>query len=180
MGKVNYNDEEYIETSTELFDKLKYISDTLTDNLKTSEKSYYVEEIIKAKSFNKLWDLTTNNDENKYSKNEYKGIYIFAAVEDNKVDVKYIGISQTIKRRFFHHTRRTTRQEATWAYLMINHEHKDKNKIEKETLIPFYQKKFIYPLKFTFYQIDNDMLLHFAESFCVNHLKSYWNTFKTH
>jgi len=120
--------------------------------------------------------LSDNND----SKNEFKGLYAFANVKNGVVDFQYIGISQTIRRRFNAHVRRTTRPEASWAYLMIKKDFPNLNKEERELKIPEYQKKIIYPQNFTFVLIDDNMLMHIAEVFCVNNLKSYWNSFETH
>ena len=146
----------------------------------TNHKHQVVSDIINAKSFNQIWDVEPNKHDNKYSRNEFKGLYAFAAVNRNKVDFRYIGISQTIRRRFAGHVKRKTRQEATWAYLMAKCDFPDLDISNREEKIPIYQREIIYPLKFTFHTIDDNMLMHMAEVYCVNKLKAYWNTFETH
>jgi hypothetical protein len=180
MEIVNYKGEKYFETYAKLLSDLDKICETLINNLKTKGKSYTVQEIINAKSFNELWQETPNKHDNKYSKKEFKGVYAFATVEGNKIDFKYIGISQTTRRRFSAHTRRTTRQEATWAYIMIKKDFPNLDLKQREKKITEYQKKIIYPFRFTFCPVDDNMLLHIAEVYCVNKLKAYWNSFETH
>lgn len=175
----NYKEEKYFDTSVKLLNELDVICQILIDNLKNNERSYIAEDIVNAK-FNDLWPYKPNKYDNKYSKKEFKGVYAFAVVDKNKINFKYIGISQTIRRRFSAHTKRTTRQEASWAYLMIKHDFPKLTLQQREKKIPEYQKKFIYPLKFTFCPVDDNMLLHIAEVYCVNKLKAYWNSFETH
>ncbi len=181
MGKQNYKGEKYFDTSTKLLTDLDSICETLVKNLKTKGKSYTAEEIVNADSFNDLWQVTPNKHDNKHSTKEFKGVYAFATVDNNKIDFRYVGISQTIRRRFSGHTKRTTRNDATWAYLMIKREHPElKSTQEREKKIPEYQKKIILPLRFTFCPVDDNMLLHIAEVYCVNKLNAYWNSFETH
>jgi GIY-YIG catalytic domain len=156
------------------------ICETLITNFRTRDKSYFVKDILQAKSFNSLWDVPPNNFDNKHSKNEYKGIYAFASVEKNEVDFLYIGISQTIKRRFGKHTTRNRKNEASWAYLMIKHDFSDLSIPDRQLKIPEYQQKIIYPVKFTFCLVNDNMLMHIAEVYCANKLKAEWNTFETH
>lgn len=181
MNKENYKNEKYFDTSPKLLVELDRICEMLVKNLKTKGKSYTAEEIVKSKSFNALWDEKPNKLDNKYSKNEFKGVYAFASVDkQNKIDFMYVGISQTTRRRFSAHTKRTTRPEASWAYLMIKRDFPKLTKEQREKKIPEYQKKVIYPLRFTFCPIDDNMLLHIAEVYCVNKLKAFWNSFETH
>ena len=181
MAKENYKGEKFFETSSKLLTELDAICETIVGNLKTKGKSYATEEIVEAKSFNELWQVKPNKHDNKYSTKEFKGIYAFASVDKNKkIDFKYIGISQTTRRRFSAHTKRTTRAEASWAYLMIKRDFPNMTKEQREMKIPEYQKKFIYPLRFTFCPVDDNMLLHIAEVYCVNKLKAHWNSFETH
>ncbi|MBX2960261.1 MAG: GIY-YIG nuclease family protein [Flavobacteriales bacterium] len=175
----NYNNEPFISTDLNLLKELDSISEKLHKNMITEGKSFIVKDILDKKKFNSFWDFEPH-DENKYTKKEYKGIYAFASVTNGIVNFKYIGISQTIKRRFNAHTKRTTRQEASWAYLMIKKDLVEKTLKERESYIPIYQKEKIYPLRFTFFPIEDNMLLHIAEVYCVNKLHSYWNSFETH
>lgn len=180
MTKKNYKGEKFFDTSSKLLADLDTICQTLTNNLKTKGQSYIAADILNAKSFNSLWQVEPNKHDNKYSTNEFKGVYAFASVDKNKIEFQYIGISQTTRRRFSAHTKRTTRQEASWAYLMVKQDFPSLTPQQREKKIPEYQKKFIHPLKFTFCPVDDNMLLHIAEVYCVNKLKAYWNTFETH
>lgn len=180
MNKQNYKGENYFDTSVKLLTELDIICNNLTDNIKKEGQSYIAADIVSAKSFNDLWQVLPNKYDNKYSRNEYKGIYAFATVVKNKVEFQYIGISQTIKRRFSAHTKRTTRQEASWTYLMIKRDFPNLSLEQREKKIPEYQKKYIHPLRFTFCLVDDNMILHIAEVYCVNKLKAYWNSFETH
>ncbi|MBH8571184.1 hypothetical protein [Hymenobacter negativus] len=161
-------------------DQLDTICETLVNNLSTNNKSYTVEEIIKAKSFNKLWEHAPNTPDKKNSKNEFKGLYAFALVDKSGIDFMYVGISQRTRDRFSDHTKRKKRNYASWAYSMIKSSFPDLSKKEWEEKIPTYQKEHIYPLRFTFCPIDDNMLLHLAEVYSANKLKAKWNSFETH
>lgn len=183
MKTENYKREKYFDTSKELLNELNKICNTLLANLNSDSDSHKVSDINKrTKPFNDLFRNTKPNNPNgnKYSKKEFKGIYAFAEVKNNKVDFMYLGISQTIRRRFGGHTRGKTKLDASWAYLMIKHKHPNLSIIGREKKIPDYQKNDIYPLRFTFCPIDDNMLMHIAEVYCVNKLKAFWNTFETH
>lgn len=184
MRKENYKKEAYLETSSELFTTLEEISETLLNNLRNEKKSYPVEDLIRIKyssEFNELWEYLPNISDKKNSKNEFKGLYVFAHVENDAVDCMYIGISQRTRARFKDHTKRNKSKDASWAYLMIKHEISDLTTREtRESKITDYQKKYIHPLRFTFYPIEDNMLLHIAEVYCVNKLKAKWNSFETH
>jgi len=180
MRTKNYQDESFLETGNNLFNIVERICKDL--NTKMKSESYQVKDIIRI-SKNRFITLWPNNEpnklDNKHVKNEYKGIYAFATKSrQGTIDWQYIGISQTIKRRFRGHTTGKTKNDATWAYLMAKNSNKTiKNPISK---IEDFQLEHIYPCYFTFVKIDNDMLLHLCEVYCVNKLKSFWNTFKTH
>jgi hypothetical protein len=176
----NYKGEKYFTCSPKLLKDLNAISKNLVENLRAKGKSYQVKEIINSKSFNELWNVIPKKSDNKHSRNEYKGIYAFAVVGKSKIDFKYVGISQTIRRRFTGHTKRKTRQAATWAYMMIKKDFPELSIKQRERKISAYQKTIIYPLQFTFYPIDDNMMLHIAEVYCVNKLKAFWNSFETH
>ena len=177
----NYKDEKYFNTTINLLAELDKIAETLVQNFKTEGKSYPVQEILEAKSFEKLWQVQPNNHTNRNAKKEYRGVYAFATVDKDNINFEYIGISQTTKRRFKSHTKRTTSGESSWAYLMIKHENPNLTTRELRTeKIKEYQQKRIHPLRFTFCPVDDNMLLHIAEVYCVNKLKSHWNSFETH
>ena len=176
----NYKGEKFFETS-KLISYLDEISAQLVANFKSDINSHFVNHILDTNSFNSLWNDCPNNLENKHSKNEYKGIYAFANVDRNgQVDILYIGISQTIRRRFYKHTTRDRKNEASWAYLMIKHQHPELSILDRQLKIREYQEKIMYPIKFTFILINDNMLMHIAEVYCANKLKAEWNTFETH
>lgn len=179
MITTNYKGEKFHLDGMKLFKELDSICQSLKDNFKKSGKFHSVKSIMDS-SFNELWDLKPNNEDNKWSKNEFKGIYAFVQIKNGKVEFKYIGISQRIRNRFWEHTKRKRKSDASWAYLMSKEFNPGFSKLVAENKIPFYQKKHIHPLYFTFVPIDDNMLLHIAEVYCVNKLRSYWNTFETH
>ena len=179
VRQQNYKGEKYFEPET-LIHYLDNVCEALIANFQTNNKSYFVKDIIEANSFNNLWDESPNNFDNKHSKNEYKGIYAFADVVNGEVDFLYVGISQTIRRRFGKHTTRNRKNEASWAYLMIKHHFLELSIAERQLKIPEYQQKIIYPIKFSFCLINDNMLMHIAEVYCANKLKAQWNTFETH
>jgi hypothetical protein len=180
MRENNYKGEMYLDTSHTLLIKLDAICETLIHNLKTNGKSYIVEEIIKNKSFNKLWEHAPNTPDKKNSKKEFKALYAFATCDNDKIDFMYMGISQRTRGRFSDHTKRNKSKDASWAYLMIKHNYPLLTRVQRENKISEYQKKSIHHLRFTFYPIDDNMLLHLAEVYCVNKLKAFWNSFETH
>lgn len=175
----NYKGESYFEHST-LFDYLNNLCEILEANMLSHENSYLVKDLLAAPDFNKRWQVTPNNPNNPRSKNEYKGIYAFASVMDAKVNFMYVGISQTIRRRFYKHTLRNRKNEASWAYLMAKHHHPDLSISDRQLKIPDYQRQNIHPIRFSFCLIDDNMLMHIAEVYCANRLRSHWNTFETH
>ena len=54
------------------------------------------------------------------------------------------------------------------------------SKEERQALIPELQNTLIKNCRFTFVTEDSNMLMHLAEVYCANKLKSYWNSFETH
>lgn len=182
MRNENYNKEPYLDFSKDLFDRLDGICAALVLHFKTPGKSYPVSELIsKASTFNTLWEYRPNSPGKKNALTEFKGLYAFARVEGEEVDFSYIGISRRIKARFSQHVNPNGRKNtATWAYLMASHDFSGPDKAARETKIPEFQKSHIHPLRYTFYPIEDNMLLHLAEIYCVNKLRSNWNSFRTH
>lgn len=170
----NFKKEPFIQIDHTLFLKLEEISKQLSNAILDENKRILISKYYETKrnSFHLHWkDLVPNNITNKHAKNEFKGLYAFALIIDNVVNWQYIGISQTIKRRFRGHTILKNKNSATWAYIMSE---------RKEEIIGDIQKSKVFPCYFTFIQIDDNMLLHMAEVYCVNRLRAYWNTFETH
>ncbi len=171
--KTNYKGEVFLATGPKLLTQLEAIASELESNMKHPKSRFKVSEIlsIRTNSFQKFWpDIAPLNPDHKHSKKEYKGLYAFARIEKGKVLWQYIGISQTIKRRFKGHTIRRTKNSASWAYLIR----------KSEEQIPTVQKRYIHPCYFTFVQVEDNMLLHMAEVYCVNKFRSEYNSFETH
>lgn len=169
----NYKGESFFATGPKLLNQLEAIASELQRNMKDPKRRFKASDIlsIRTNSFKKFWpDIEPLNPEHKHSKDEYKGLYAFALIEKSKISWQYIGISQTIKRRFKGHTLRKSKNSASWAYLMAR----------SEAEIPRTQEKFIHSCYFTFVQIKDNMLLHIAEVYCVNKFKAHWNSFETH
>jgi hypothetical protein len=173
MKKTNFKKEQYLLMDHTLIIELNRISDTLQQQMMDSKRRFKVSDIISTgkNAFHTLWpDIDPLNKDNKHSKREFKGLYAFATIAGKDIDWQYIGISQTIKRRFRGHVLRSNKNSATWAYLM-------QKSIEE---IPRVQKEIIHPCYFTFVQVQDNVLLHMAEVFCVNKLRATWNSFETH
>jgi hypothetical protein len=182
MRLENYKGEKYLDLAAPLFARLEALCEELISRLKSPQKSYPVADILKIKprNFSSLWEHLPNTPDKKNSKNEFKGLYAFAVVEGDAVDFRYIGISQRTRARFTDHTKRNKSKDASWAYLMVKHAFPDLNRAAREALIADFQQEWIHPLRFTFCPIDDNMLMHLAEVYCVNRLRAKWNSFETH
>jgi hypothetical protein len=184
-NEYHFNGEEFLTINDKLNSELIEIANSLCHQIKenyldlnTYKKKLYLKDYWKK-------ELVNNPDGNVHSKNEYFGIYAFATLEGDDVSFQYIGISQTIRRRFNGHMGSNDRGTATWAYRIARHKYKKKTPEECEKLIDKMREMYIKPCRFTFVPInrvnnDSHMFLHLAEVFCANYLKSYWNTFETH
>lgn len=176
MRKVNYKGEAFAVDGSELFQNLEAIAAEVKSNLLSSERSFLVSHIIKEKYFNRVFiNFLPNNLEHKHYRNEHNGLYAFATVENGEVDFKYIGISRTIKKRFFDHTKSKKHNNANWAFLMAQHGG------EESPLLGIPTKQLeMHGMRFTFIHIENPYLRSMAEVYCANKFKSYWNSFDTH
>ena len=191
---VNFKGEPFLDTSESIYTQLTDIASLLKNQLTNNEKSKIVSEVtglIKdGNSFEEIWKVKPNNLREKNPKREFKGIYLFAEKIDNGYKPVYVGISQTIGRRFRGHTMSDRKQNATWAYMMakFEHTHATTGKYDKMVSVPkaveqkwiTEKQKWIKDLRFTFYLINDNTLMHLAEVFCSAHLKCKWNTFETH
>lgn len=191
---VNFKGEPFLDTSEPIYRRLTDIALLLTEQLKDDAKSKIVSEVtglIKmGDSFEEIWGVEPNNKREKNPKREFKGIYLFAEKTVDGYKPVYVGISQTIGRRFRGHTMSDRKQNATWAYMMakFEHTHSLTGKYDKMVSVPkaleqkwiTEKQKWIKDLRFTFYLIDDNTLMHLAEVFCSAHLKCKWNTFETH
>lgn len=181
---MNYKNEPFLTLDANLQTNLEDISSRLLSQLNT--EGQYVIFNNQAKfgegGFKKFWEHVpiNNSSGNKYSKNEHKGVYAFAEMNGNDLRVLYVGISQTIRRRFFKHTREKNREAATWAYTILKHQNSNLTKEEIVAMIPELQNSLIKNCRFTFVPVESNMMLHLAEVYCANKLKSHWNSFETH
>src|SRR4051812_40325886 len=106
---MNYKNEPFLNLDDNLIFRLDAIANQLTNQLASSSQSLLISEYEKfgEKEFKQFWNHIPNNNEdgNKHSKKEHKGIYCFGQFENDDLNVLYVGISQTIRRRFFKHVR---------------------------------------------------------------------------
>ncbi|MBS1552233.1 MAG: hypothetical protein JST15_09230 [Bacteroidetes bacterium] len=186
MHKKNYKEEEFLKTNIHLLNKLNKLSLELKHNLTNDGKFQFVKDILNVKNFNSLFPkIKPNNLSNKNSKNEYKGIYAFGIVENKELFIKYIGVSKTIRRRFYSHTSSNSNSSSSWINLMLKKKYPDLKSLEKnkqwlKEAIKEIRLREIYSCRFAFLNINDNMLLHIAEVFCVNKLHSLYNSFETH
>mgnify|MGYP001451814998 CR=1 FL=1 len=184
MFKINYKQEEFLSLNGKMINDLNKLASELKRNLRDPKKSFIVSELIAIRNFNKAWsNIKPNNISNSYSKNEFKGIYAFA-INKGSFNVCYIGISRTIRRRFYDHANGLSENRSSWVFLMAKQKMKDKyvllTKREKKELFKKIQKDKVHSCKFTFVTINDNMFMHLAEVYCVNILHSFYNSFETH
>lgn len=123
----------------------------------------------------------------KEENNEIKGLYVFADVKDDGIQVMNVGISRTILRRFYQHTCGLLHNQSTLGFHMAVQEHKTHGLVHvgKREHFPYerYRDQFaevIRNFRFAIVPIENNFTLHMAEVYIACHYRSYWNTFKTH
>ncbi len=184
MFKINYKKEKFLRLNRKMMNDLDKLASGLKRNLRDPKKSLIVSELIGINNFNKAWsNIKPNNNTNAHSKNEFKGIYAFA-VNEGSFNVCYIGISRTIRRRFYDHANGQSENRSSWVFLMAKQKMKDKyvllTKSEKKALFKKIQKNKVHSCKFTFIAINDNMFMHLAEVYCVNKLHSFYNSFETH
>jgi len=181
---MNYKEEAFLNIDNTLQERLDEIAEQIKTQLTTPGQYLIFNDHPKfgRREFKKFWEHVSinNSDGNKYSKNEHKGLYAFGEITDGKLQVLYIGISKTIRRRFFGHSTMKEKNAATWAYTILKHQNPLLSKEERQALIPDLQNTLIKKCRFTFVNEDSNMLMHLAEVYCANKLKSYWNSFETH
>jgi len=179
--KRNFRKEHFIKTGAKLIKELDKIVNKLKFRMSSKKYSFSVKKLSKTKSINGLWNGNFNSTKKGHEHKDYAGIYAFAIMRKGVCEFQYIGISQTILRRFYDHTKLKPKNKASWAFLMAKHKYNLKHNLPNaEEMIPKVQEDFIRSCKFTFLPISNSMLMHIAEVYCVNKLKSKWNTFETH
>ncbi len=191
---VNFKGEPFINTSKSIYGTLTEIANRLEEQIQNADESKIVSEVVeqirKKKNFQEIWRKEPNNVRTKNPKMEFKGIYLFAEKTDTEYKPVYVGISQTIGRRFRGHTMGGRKQYATWAYMMakFEHTHAKGGRYDKMVSVPVElemkwireKQKWINGLRFTFLLMEDNTLMHLAEVFCSAHLKCKWNTFETH
>lgn len=172
MSACNYLNEQYFDTNT-IFNKLEDINTKLLSYFIIEDKKQIIKGLFKQTYNNVFWDLYNNA----ISK---QGIYAFAEITNNEVKILYIGISKDIRKRFIQHTKRKDKKYASWAHIVQRElsTHNDlSNYYDK---IKAYQNEVMPSLYFGYVPIEDNMILHIAEVYCANKLKSHYNTFKTH
>jgi hypothetical protein len=182
---MNFKSEKFLRlNNTQLFNQLEDIALKLKSQLSTPGNFivYDKQPKLAIKKFNEYFPhVTPNNPEgNKYSQNEYRWIYAFGHKKNGSIEILYVGISQTMKRRFFQHTRWKQHSTATWAYLVASHRNPSESKNARKEIIPEIQTEIMRCARYTFVQLDCNMLMQLAEVYTANKLKAFWNTFKTH
>lgn len=119
--------------------------------------------------------------------NEIKGLYVFADVKNDGIQVMNVGISQTIIRRFYQHTCGKMHNQSTLAFYMAMHKHEQNGlkHIGKREEFPYSDYwlecvSAIRNFRFAIVPIENNFQLYMAEVFAACHYRSHWNTFETH
>lgn len=146
---------------------------------------------IGRKKFADIFGLNSclsKKDKEKQFKNEIKGLYALAEMQEGRPVVINVGISQTIIRRFYQHTCGKNHNESTLGFYMALHKHKQAGKDEhpgKRKTFPYADYRDscledIRNLRFAIIPIDNNFELYMAEVYLSCHYKAYWNTFETH
>ncbi len=201
MNAANFKDEKFLTFDEKLLKDLKEIEDKIRLQFQTQGKHYPVAELL-AHAGNKFFNLWNDKEFPTYEKEtpkkrtrEYRGLYVFATERNGVLEYDYVGISRGIRQRFQWHATGSIINHATWAWLMLAEKERLKaekkaNKGNKEGLKAHNQKvkdllkakqaEVIHTCKFTFVHIESDMMLHLAEIYCANHLKTHWNSFRTH
>lgn len=191
---MNYNKELYPTDLQELLIKANNIADIITQKLNDYDcltlSNLY--EVKSGKTYRKteLWNNlgygpspdTKNVNEGK-TKNEYKGIYVFGEVDNNKVTPVYVGISRTIYRRLRQHGWGKKHNECSLGYLMAK-----KNNVaisranihinfDEELIL---KKEKVKSFKVALFPVEKDYELYFLEVALAGKLKTKWNSFRTH
>lgn len=166
--------------------RLNVVLDALTNkNCKTLGELYKEEngKIIRIKSeFDKL-GYKPNSTLNRKAKtnNEFKGIYVFAEIDNGKIIPRYVGISGTIFRRLKQHGWGKLHNEATLAYLKAASKSKYKGERKHYPYLEIEkQQKIIRQYKVALLPEPLDFDLYFMEVYFAGKLKTLWNSFKTH
>lgn len=194
MKTENYKQEKYLTIDQNLLNELEDVVLKIREQMKTPGMHYPVAELMKysRKEFFKMWDEQVfksytkqpyQKDLGKKEVDEYRGIYVFATEKDGDLHYEYVGISRGIRQRFKWHVSGTIKNHATWAWMMLKHEKKADSMTSNEEIkkcLKAKQEEIIHDCLFTFVPIASDMMLHLAEIYCANHLRTHWNSFRTH
>ena len=152
------------------------------------KKSTLHEYIRNQKSINSNFKSILNSKLNKKDKimNEIKGLYVFYDKNDTPI---YLGISKTIIRRIKQHFFGKIHNEATLVYLIAQHKNNQNSKPWKgnRDKLPTFindreniQKEMINNWKIQIIPEPDDYKMYLKEFYYSCHLKTCWNTFKTH
>jgi hypothetical protein len=187
MKTENYRQEKYLTIDQNLLNELQVVELKIREQMKTPGMHYPVAELLlhPGKAFFKMWDAqvfkTYTKGEDKKKVDEYRGIYVFATKKDGDLHYDYVGISRGIRQRFQWHVSGTIKNHATWAWMMLKEDGKVNSKTSKEEIkkcLKTQQEDVINHCLFTFVPIETDMMLHLAEIYCANHLRTHWNSFR--
>ena len=146
-----------------------------------SGKTYRKTELWNTLGYSPSPDIKNVNEGK--TKNEFKGVYVLAEVNNDKVNPIYIGISRTIYRRLRQHGWGKKHNECSLAYLM---EKKDNVAISRANIHKNFdeelirKKEEVKSFKVALFPIKNDYELYFIEVALAGILKTKWNSFRTH
>jgi hypothetical protein len=132
--------------------------------------------------------------------NDYRGVYVFAEMNEGNPSFQYVGISMNAILRIKEHFYKGDQYTASWAFLMAKHQDqgllskkikeirkwgsdKDKSNLNNEInrAIRNIQEKYISRLYISFFPVcDDHFFLHMIEPYVVCALQSKWNSFRSH
>lgn len=196
---MNYNKEPYPTDLQELLVLAKHIASEISHKLndynsptlydlymemhKTCGARPEYSVIRDKKAFGNLGYVPNIKSGKSKSLNEFKGIYVFGKVDNNKVTPVYVGISRTIYRRLRQHGFGKLHNQCSLAYLMAKHDNSD---IERATIHKKFDKELtskkekVKSFKVALFPVEKDYELYFLEVALAGILKTKWNSFRTH
>lgn len=191
---MNYIKEPYPTDLQELLIKANNIATIITQKL-NDDDCLTLSDLYKVKSGKtyrktELWNTLgyspspdkKNVNEGK-TKNEFKGVYVFAEANNDKVNPIYVGISRTIYRRLRQHGWGKKHNECSLAYLMAK---KDNVAISRANIHKNFdeelirKKEEVKSFKVALFPVEKDYELYFLEVALAGILKTKWNSFRTH
>lgn len=135
---MNYKEEEYPKNLNLILEKANDISSNILKKLNHKECPTIADLSVEmpktsglkpefsirrnVKLFNELGYVPNIESGKVSSNNEFKGLYIFGELVNNKIVPVYIGISRTVYRRLRQHGFGKLHNECSLAYLMAKHD----------------------------------------------------------